>query len=259
MNAATPWECYRCDRTFTKRTLLRKHENEAHCQVKNSQSIIVPKKRSSKSMQDKETEIGIIIPKIQSSILDAVIKTNQIPFAVLHFLQNVPMLVRIINHGTDKHLLRAVTQGDIIAMKRHSQKMSIAVVASIHQCLDANGRITFSISPPQSIYENMSNERQIKLQFLDTNANIGQMLHELKRMQTMQNEEQQRQVSCVDNEADISIPPPKIVCRSISLTELQSDCGNDMDLRVAFENIGSGQLLSPKKKSVQVEIKFFSR
>lgn len=274
------WQCSRCEAKFAKQTILRAHEWTLH-RIEPKQSVA---KRKLSTMDDSDgygpqqqqqqqkkpaaanehvvtLPAGILIPKITTTVMDTVRQNRQIPFAVLHFLKSVPLIVRIHDYENDtaKHLLCAASNGDFEAVRQQRKNVGIPIVASIHQWQTADGRFEFNVEAPQNIY-NMSNEGQIKLQFQDSDAEgTAHMMRELKRMETMQQKQmaarRPRLMKVEPEDTGVAAErklsdakrSPTVIGRAIELSELGAAIEDDTYLKHVFENITCGTLLSPQK------------
>lgn len=114
---------------------------------------------------------GVIIPAIQTDAMHTVRSNNEIPFAVLHFLQCVPLLVRVIEFRDHQSLLRPANKYDFeelrlrsLARNNASTKFSVSVVAAVYQTVAANGSTSFVVMPPRNIDKFSSNLQNLSMQ-----------------------------------------------------------------------------------------------
>lgn len=121
---------------------------------------------------------AIVIPAINTDAMRTVRLNNEIPFAVLHFLQCVPLLVRVIDFR-DQSLLRPANKEDFLALRQMAraactaahmtnklaaQRISVPIVAAVYQTLDHNGSTSFAVMPPKNIYKIHSDLQQLTTQ-----------------------------------------------------------------------------------------------
>lgn len=119
---------------------------------------------------------GVAIPAINTNAMETARTNNEIPFAVLHFLQCVPLLVRVLDFG-DQSLLRPANKDDFLALRSMAraatssavnraaaEKISVPIVAAVYQTLDHNGTTSFAVMPPKNIYKFNSNLHQLTTQ-----------------------------------------------------------------------------------------------
>lgn len=111
---------------------------------------------------------GIVIPAIQTDAMRTVRQNNEIPFALLHFLKCVPLLVRVIEfHG--QSLLRPATKYDFDELRSKSMKnpikrVSVPVVAAVYQTIDSVGSTSFVVLPPKNISKFKSDLKNLTIQ-----------------------------------------------------------------------------------------------
>lgn len=111
---------------------------------------------------------GIVIPAIQTDAMHTVRINNEVPFAVLHFLQCVPLLVRVIEFQ-DQSLLRPANKYDfeelrLMARNNANKKVSVPVVAAVYQTIEPNGATSFVVVPPKKIYKFNSDLQNLSIQ-----------------------------------------------------------------------------------------------
>lgn len=93
---------------------------------------------------------------------------NEIPFAVLHFLQCVPLLVRVIEFQSQS-LLRPANKHDFeelrsMAKNNANKRVSVPVVAAVYQTIESNGATSFVVVPPKNIYKFNSDLQNLSMQ-----------------------------------------------------------------------------------------------
>lgn len=121
---------------------------------------------------------AIVIPAINTDAMRTVRLNNEIPFAVLHFLQCVPLLVRVIDFR-EQSLLRPANKEDFLALRQMAraactaahmtnklaaQRISVPIVAAVYQTLDHNGSTSFVVMPPKNISKIHSDLQQLTTQ-----------------------------------------------------------------------------------------------
>lgn len=111
---------------------------------------------------------GIIIPAIKTEAMNTIRQNHEIPFAVLHFLQCVPLLVRIIDFH-DQSMLRPANKYDFeelrsVAKNNASKRVSVPVVAAVYQTLEHNGTTSYVVMPPKNIYKFNSDLQNLIMQ-----------------------------------------------------------------------------------------------
>lgn len=189
------WACNRCNASFTKRYLLRQHELEQHqieeptsgakkrfglppppppppLQQQQQQKLLQINVAPPPAPSAKATNLtspGFLIPKIQTDAMKTVQQQNGgsggIAFAVLHLLEGIPLLVRVIDFNSNHSLLRPATTEDYAAL----QGRSIPVVAAVYQRV-INKMVTFSVLPPKKSYSYDANKNSLQLHFIDNGS-----------------------------------------------------------------------------------------
>lgn len=94
---------------------------------------------------------------------------HEIPFAVLHFVQCVPLLVRVIEFQ-DQSLLRPANKFDFeelrsMAKTQTNKKVSVPVVAAVYQAIHpVTGATSFVVMPPKNSYKFNSDLQNLSIQ-----------------------------------------------------------------------------------------------
>lgn len=266
------WACSICEATFPKRNLLRAHEFEMH-QLKetikmskkkfipiepDSLTPIVPKqkrKKSAATTTSTSRTTNIIIPAIQTEELKMAKQKNEIPFAIINFLKGVPLLVRIIDHNSTQSLLRPANDNDFALLPKKSKSVSIPIVASLHQKVNALGEHEFMVTPPPKTCELLKNEnislsyersssddnpmKKIKMEPIEEDADNNPYYTKPKI------EPNHTVSSSSDASAAAAISAgPKVLTTKIEET---FNWDSDNDVIEVFQNMATGPLLSPQK------------
>ncbi|XP_037918079.1 uncharacterized protein LOC119655948 isoform X1 [Hermetia illucens] len=179
------WTCDRCNMSFSKRTLLRAHELETHhiqgTNIKSTRPKLANNRKSATTTSDDSTmdldagnefckseisENGILIPAIDTDAMKIARANKEMPFAVLHFFEGPPLLVRIVDYG-NQSLLRPTKNEDFISLKNQQaeqiEKVCVPIVAAVYQTLNVAGRPEFKVMPPKNIYKFINHHQSISL------------------------------------------------------------------------------------------------
>lgn len=282
------WECHRCNISFPKRNLLRIHEFETH----NVKETITSSKKKYVSKNDLEnvmdehpnSEIingikpnlshsvvqqtpaickGIFLPAINTDAMKAVKAKKEIPFAVLHFLEAMPCLVRIIDYGTEQSLLRPANQDDFLALRKDS-KETVPIVASVYQIKTADNNTIFSVVPPKNIYKfaPINPEQEQQLQY-----NISPILQppQIKYeppstdyknpLKLSPNNEMQENCSnyCVPSTTNFTVINKKEKNNLFNINPEQehlNDVEGTGEISKSIQNFSTGKLLSPNRITI---------
>ncbi|XP_058824942.1 uncharacterized protein LOC131685316 [Topomyia yanbarensis] len=146
----TDSEGYRCDLCgglFGKCYLLRSHQQKVHG--------LVQQKEEPKPVATPPSITTVIIPAIKTPAMAVSKARGEIPFAVLHMINEIPLIVRVLEQG-DYSILKAAENSDFRESQRggagleESQSVSIAVVATVYQRIGSDGKKYFAITGPVS-------------------------------------------------------------------------------------------------------------
>lgn len=154
--AAKPagFRCGICSGLFSRPYLLKSHEQKIHGLVREES----PKPAPPPAMLPVPCITTVVIPAIQTSAMAVAKARGEIPFAVLHMMNEIPLIVRVVEQGKYS-VLKAAESNDFRESQRggpgleEAKSVSIAVVATIYQKLNEQGKHYFEISGPVSCYQ----------------------------------------------------------------------------------------------------------
>lgn len=142
--------CELCGGLFGKDYLLRSHQQKTHGVVKQNQEARGPVSPPSVTT--------MVIPAIKTAAMGVAKSRGEIPFAVLHMINEIPLIVRVLEQG-DYSILKAAENSDFRESQRNGlgldevQSVSIAVVATIYQKEASDGQKYFEITGPVSCHQ----------------------------------------------------------------------------------------------------------
>lgn len=137
---STIWNCSICCMSFKNKSGLRSHELKEH-QNKNQPE-----------------QMEVLIPAIKTQAIMKAKANNEIPFALLHLVQGKILIVRIIDAG-DSSLIKEVNKDDFnLLQNSENSKITLPMVADIHQKLNENGSFEYVVRPPDTSF-NFLNEK----------------------------------------------------------------------------------------------------
>ncbi|XP_053690947.1 uncharacterized protein LOC128739479 [Sabethes cyaneus] len=135
--------CDICGGLFGKDFLLRSHQQKLHGLVSQTGA-----ERESISPPSVTT---VIIPAVKTAAMTVAKARGEVPFAVLHMINEIPLIVRVLEQG-DYSILKAAEYSDFRESQRsepnETQSFTIAVVATIYQKESHDGRKYFAITGP---------------------------------------------------------------------------------------------------------------
>lgn len=181
------WSCHKCDLTFPKRTLLRTHELDVHQIQEKSPLLYLPSSRhksyTTKRQRQSSNDLpvidnnSILMPTIKTIAMNIVKSRKEVPFAILHFIEGLPLLVRVIDYG-NQSILRPVKKEDFSALKANRKNnvedIAIPIVATVYQILNQFGQPEFMVTQPKDIYKLMNNfKQQVQMLFSDDGPNVA--------------------------------------------------------------------------------------
>lgn len=136
---STIWSCSICCMGFKKQSALRTHELKEH----------------PKNKQPEQLEIEI--PAIKTQALMKAKANNEIPFALLHLIHGKILIVRIIDSGDSSLIKEASKQDFKLLQNSENSKITLPMVADIHQKNNEDGSFEYIVRPPDTSF-NFLNE-----------------------------------------------------------------------------------------------------
>lgn len=254
---AAVWQCHRCDKAFPKRTQLRAHELNVH-QVKRPIKNLTRKMVSvpnliTKSEDSPILQSGIFLPTIETRAMKMIQEKGETPFAVLHLLKGVPLLVRVIQCA-NQSLLRPATKADFDVLKQNSETVSLPLVAAIHQTISSDGQSAFKVFPPRDIYKFATNQ-SLKLQY--ENADGQETFNSLSSIgvpsssKAVLNESLKPTLNLDSVSSSFIVPSKKVKVEAIPQPDdpfnlFWNENLSEDEMNLIFANITAGEPLSPK-------------
>lgn len=150
------FRCEICQSLFAKQYSLKYHEQKIHGIVRPEDAKPAPA-----TMAVPPSVTTVVIPAIETKAMAIAKARGEIPFAVLHMLNEVPLIVRVVEQGMYS-VLKAAESCDFRESQRggpgleENQSVSIAVVATVYQKVDKQGRQCYEITGPVSCYQTSS-------------------------------------------------------------------------------------------------------
>ncbi|XP_058454835.1 uncharacterized protein LOC131432523 [Malaya genurostris] len=144
------FRCTLCGGLFGKCYLLRSHQQKVHG--------LVQQNEEPKTEPSPPSVTTVIIPAIKTPAMAISKARGEIPFAVLHMIDEIPLIVRVLDQG-EYSILKAAEKSDFRESQQggpgldENQSVSIAVVATIYQRVSPDGNKYFAISAPVSCYQ----------------------------------------------------------------------------------------------------------
>ncbi|XP_055550920.1 uncharacterized protein LOC129733250 [Wyeomyia smithii] len=142
--------CELCGGLFGRNYLLRSHQQKIHgvvCQQQDERKSRLP-----------PSVTTLMIPAIKTPAMMVAKSRGEVPFAVLHMINEIPLIVRVLEQG-DYSILKAAESSDFRESQpdglelEEAQSVSIAVVATIYQKETYDGQKYFAITGPVSCYQ----------------------------------------------------------------------------------------------------------
>lgn len=147
------FRCAICQSLFAKQYSLKHHELKTHGIVRQEDWKPAPA-----TMAVPPSVTTVVIPAIETQAMEVAKARGEIPFAVLHMMNEVPLIVRVVEQGPFS-LLKAAEYCDFRESQRggpgleEAHSVSIAVVATVYQKIDKQGRPFYEITGPMSCYQ----------------------------------------------------------------------------------------------------------
>nr|XP_029721353.1 uncharacterized protein LOC109427320 [Aedes albopictus]XP_029721357.1 uncharacterized protein LOC109427320 [Aedes albopictus] len=147
------FRCAICQSLFAKQYSLKHHELKTHGIVRQEDWKPAPA-----TMAVPPSVTTVVIPAIETQAMEVAKARGEIPFAVLHMMNEIPLIVRVVEQGPFS-LLKAAEYCDFRESQRggpgleEAHSVSIAVVATVYQKIDKQGRPFYEITGPMSCYQ----------------------------------------------------------------------------------------------------------
>lgn len=152
----TGFRCEYCDGLFGKRYLLKTHQQKLHGLPKTVAAEDQGSSSSpSRSRLPRPSITTLVLPAIETAAMTVAKSRGEIPFAVMHVANEIPLIVRILDQG-NVSVLKAAEASDFRESQRGcpvGTSVTIAVVASIFQKFADDGQMYFEIRQPVSGYQ----------------------------------------------------------------------------------------------------------
>ncbi|XP_065088649.1 uncharacterized protein LOC135710100 [Ochlerotatus camptorhynchus] len=148
------FRCEICSGLFSRPYLLKSHEQKIHGLVREES----PKPAPPPATLPVPCITTVVIPAIQTSAMIVAKERGEIPFAVLHMMNEIPLIVRVVEQGKYS-VLKAAESNDFRESQRggpgleEAKCVSIAVVATVYQKINEKGQHYFEITGPVSCYQ----------------------------------------------------------------------------------------------------------
>ncbi|XP_055637338.1 uncharacterized protein LOC129776005 [Toxorhynchites rutilus septentrionalis] len=146
------YRCGICGGLFGKPYLLKSHEQKVH----HSQQTEDPN-----PPQPPLSTMSIVIPAIQTPAMGVAKARGETPFAVLYMIDELPLIVRVMDHGK-YNILKVAQSSDFFGSEGgksfldETRSVTIAVVAMVHQKIDQYGKRCFEITGPVPSFQKES-------------------------------------------------------------------------------------------------------
>ncbi|XP_062563488.1 myoneurin-like isoform X2 [Armigeres subalbatus] len=150
------FRCDICNCGFDKQHSLRMHERKVHGIQRQDDAQQIATIPAIPPIPPSVTTL--LIPAIGTSALAVAKSRGEVPFAVLHLMNEIPLIVRVIEQGNCT-VLKAAENRDFRESQRggpgleEAKSVTIAVVATIRQRIDPHGVMCYEISEPVSNYK----------------------------------------------------------------------------------------------------------
>lgn len=156
----TGFRCEYCDGLFGRRYLLKTHQQKLHglpktVAAEDHVSSSSPSRSRPLPALPRPTITTLVLPAIDTAAMAVAKSRGEIPFAVLHVANEIPLIVRILDQG-NVSFLKAAEASDFRESQRGcpvGTSVTIAVVASIYQKYADDGQMYFEIRQPVSRYQ----------------------------------------------------------------------------------------------------------
>lgn len=140
---STVWNCSICFMAFEKQSGLRSHELKEH-----------PKNKL-------PVRLEITIPAIKTEAFMQAKANNEIPFALIHTVEGNILVVRIIDSGNSSLIKEAGKEDFKLLKNSENSKITLPMVADIHQRFNENGIFEYLVRPPDTSF-NFLNDRSVE-------------------------------------------------------------------------------------------------
>lgn len=157
---ARPYLCILCDKGFNQMSNLVCHKKKCHPNPDGNPTVVKNNNELKKKVQKKSDVIEFMIAAIKTEALSKAKENNEIPFALLHLLKGNIIIVRVIDCGA-LSLIREARKEDFETLKKSGDaigKITLPMVADIHQILGFNGTLEYAIRPPEADYNFLRHE-----------------------------------------------------------------------------------------------------
>lgn len=163
---ARPYLCNLCDKGFNQMSNLVCHKKKCHPNPDGISTVV--KKNNElhqanqlkKNLEKKSDVIEFMIVAIRTEALTKAKENNETPFALLHLLKGNIIIVRVIDCGA-LSLIREASKVDFETLRKSEDpnaKITLPMVADIHQILGLNGTLEYAIRPPEINYNFLKRE-----------------------------------------------------------------------------------------------------
>ncbi|XP_039452792.1 uncharacterized protein LOC120431733 [Culex pipiens pallens] len=146
----TGFRCEFCHGLFAKQYLLKIHQHKLHGLPRTAEEappVVTPLPLPQLPLPSITT---LVLPAIDTAAMAVVKARGEIPFAVLHIANEIPLIVRVLEQGPVS-VLKAAENSDFRESQRGSPvgtSVPIAVVASIYQKFTEDGKVYYVIRGP---------------------------------------------------------------------------------------------------------------
>lgn len=283
----TGFRCEFCHGLFAKQYLLKTHQHKLHGLPRTGTEetpAAVPSQPLPPLPLPSITTL--VLPAIETPAMAVAKARGEIPFAVLHIANEIPLIVRVLEQGP-LSLLKAAENSDFRESQRGcpvGTSVSIAVVASIYQKFAEDGTMYFEIRGPVSRYQPTMPERVVDTPKLESEVPEGVLQEsldggeiyktltqincehiELKPKKAPQQPAQKSSSSSSLKRKNPNRNGPKVARKPVTSTPKKPKVITLVDdhkwqnqnvppNRTNYQNIGTGPLLSPVRHRAAVEV-----
>uniref|UniRef100_A0A1Q3FIG3 C2H2-type domain-containing protein n=1 Tax=Culex tarsalis TaxID=7177 RepID=A0A1Q3FIG3_CULTA len=155
----TGFRCEFCQGFFARQYLLKTHQHKLHglprTTAEQPRPEVAPQPQPALPPLPLPSITTLVLPAIETPAMAVAKSRGEIPFAVLHIANEIPLIVRVLQQGPVS-ILKAAENSDFRESQRGcpvGPSVSIAVVASIYQKFAEDGTMYFVIRGPVSRYQ----------------------------------------------------------------------------------------------------------
>lgn len=154
-----PYVCNFCDQGFNQMSNLVCHKKKCHPE-KNPTGY----KKKEPQIMNKQDVIEFMMPAIKTDALTKAKANNEIPFALLHLISEKGVIVRITDCGVISLIKEATIEDYQLLNKTEDPtfKISLPMVADIHQIMGLDGTLEYVVRPPATNYNFLTKNEPIK-------------------------------------------------------------------------------------------------